>query len=103
VGRADLGLLPRGAIAGRGGLLKLVFHKRSRTILGVHCIADIASEIIGIGQMAIRCGATMNTLMNMSMSTPTYSYAYKIAAFDGLGRIASARPDKGRTVSAAPR
>ena len=45
----------------------------------------------------------MNTLMNMSMSTPTYSYAYKIAAFDGLGRIASARPDKGRTVSAAPR
>jgi hypothetical protein len=34
--------------------------------------------------MVIRCGGTMNTIANMSMNTPTYSYAYKYAAFDGL-------------------
>lgn len=86
VGRCNLALTPRGAIAGRGGLLKLIFLRHDRKLVGVHCIADIASEIVGIGQMLIRCGGTMNTLANMSMNTPTYSYAYKYAAFDGLRR-----------------
>jgi NAD(P) transhydrogenase len=90
VGRADLGCTPRGAIAGRGGLLKLIFQKENRTLLGVHCIGDIASEIVGIGQMVIRCGGTLNTIANMSMNTPTYAYAYKYAAFDGLRRIPAA-------------
>jgi NAD(P) transhydrogenase len=91
VGRADLGLTPRGAIAGRGGLLKLIFLKADRKLIGVHCIGDIASEIVGIGQMVIRCGGTVNTIANMSLNTPTYSYAYKYAAFDGLRRLAAAR------------
>jgi NAD(P) transhydrogenase len=91
VGRADLALTPRGAIAGRGGLLKLIFLKADRKLVGVHCIGDIASEIVGIGQMVIRCGGTMNTIANMSLNTPTYSYAYKYAAFDGLRRLAPAK------------
>ena len=90
VGRADLSLTPRGAIAGRGGLLKLIFLKADRKLVGVHCIGDIASEIVGIGQMVIRCGGTINTIANMSINTPTYSYAYKYAAFDGLRRLVSA-------------
>lgn len=88
VGRSDLALTPRGAIAGRGGLLKLIFLKADRKLVGIHCIGDLASEIVGIGQMVIRCGGTMNTIANMSMNTPTYSYAYKYAAFDGLRRAA---------------
>ena len=59
---------------------------QDRKLVGVHCIADIASEIVGIGQMLIGCGGTMNTLANMSMNTPTYSYAYKYAAYDRLRR-----------------
>src|SRR5262249_30237597 len=51
---------------------------------------DIASEIVGIGQMVLRCGGALNTIANMSMNTPTYAYAYKYAAFDGLRRIAAA-------------
>ena len=94
VGRANLALTPRGAIAGRGGTLKLIFLKKDRTLVGVHCIADIASEIVGIGQMAIRCGATLNTIATMSLNTPTYSYAYKYAAFDGLRRLAAAKPSQ---------
>ena len=39
--------------------------------------------------MVIRCGGTLNTIANMSMNTPTYAYAYKYAAFDGLRRIAA--------------
>ena len=91
VGRSDLEFTPRGAIAGRGGLLKLLFLKANRKLVGVHCIGDIASEIVGIGQMAIRCGATADKIANMSMNTPTYSYAYKYAAFDAMRRGMSAR------------
>ena len=91
VGRSDLELTPRGVIAGRGGLLKLIFLKADRKLVGVHCIGDIASEIVGIGQMAIRCRGTADTIANMSMNTPTYSYAYKYAAFDAMRRGMSAR------------
>jgi NAD(P) transhydrogenase len=94
VGHADLALTPRGAIAGRSGLLKLIFLKADRKLVGVHCVGDIASEIVGIGQMVIRCGGTMNTIANMSINTPTYSYAYKYAAFDGLRRLVSAGREK---------
>lgn len=90
VGRSDLAVTPRGAIAGHGGLLKLLFLKSDRRLVGVHCISDIASEIVGIGQMAIRLAGTLNTIANMSFNTPTYSYAYKYAAFDGLRRLAIA-------------
>ena len=90
VGRADLGCTPRGAIAGRSGLLKLILKRENRALLGVHCIGDIASEIVGIGQMVIRCGGTLHTIANMSMNMPTYAYAYKYAAFDGLRRLAAA-------------
>ena len=91
IGRADLALTPRGAIAGRGGLLKLIFQTDDRRLVGVHCIGEIASEIVGIGQMAIRCGGTLNTLATMSFNTPTYTYAYKYAALDGLRRLAARR------------
>jgi NAD(P) transhydrogenase len=40
--------------------------------------------------MLMRCGGTLNTIANMSFNTPTYSYAYKYAAFDGLRRLAVA-------------
>lgn len=96
IGRSDLERTPRGAIAGRGGLLKLIFLKESRKLVGVHCIGDIASEIVGIGQMVIRCGGTVNTIANMSFNAPTYSYAYKYAAFDGLRRLATSRRQKGQ-------
>jgi pyruvate/2-oxoglutarate dehydrogenase complex dihydrolipoamide dehydrogenase (E3) component len=58
------------------------------------CIAVVCrktfSEIVGIGQMLIRCGGTLNTIANMSFNTPTYRYAYKYAAFNGLHRLKSA-------------
>jgi len=91
VGRADLALTARGTIAGRGLLLKLIFLKTDGKVIGVHSIGDIASVIVGIDQRVIRCGGTLNSIANMSFDTPTYSYAYKYAAFDGLRRLATAR------------
>jgi NAD(P) transhydrogenase len=87
VGRCEFDLIPRGAIAGHGGLLKLIFRKDNQTLIGVHCIADIASELVAIGQMVIHFGGTLRAFDEVSMNTPTYSYAYKYAAFDGFRRI----------------
>jgi NAD(P) transhydrogenase len=77
VGRSEFDLIPRGAIAGHGGLLKLIFRKDNQKLIGVHCIGDIASELVGIGQMVIHFGGTLSAFDETSMNTPTYSYAYK--------------------------
>jgi NAD(P) transhydrogenase len=87
VGRSEFDLTPRGAIAGRGGLLKLIFRKDNQKLIGVHCIGDLASELVGIGQMVIHFGGTLSVFDEVSMNTPTYSYAYKYAAFDAFRRL----------------
>ena len=87
VGRSEFDLIPRGAIAGHGGLLKLIFRKDNQKLIGVHCIGDVASELVGIGQMVIHFGGTLSVFDEVSMNTPTYSYAYKYAAFDGFRRL----------------
>jgi NAD(P) transhydrogenase len=92
VGRSEFDLIPRGAIAGHGGLLKLIFRKDNQKLIGVHCIGDLASELVGIGQMVIHFGGTLNVFNEISMNTPTYSYAYKYAAFDAFRRL---HPDQG--------
>ena len=44
----------------------------------------------------------MNTIANMSLNTPTYSYAYKYAAFDGLRRLAAARSKRQKSGGSNP-
>jgi NAD(P) transhydrogenase len=87
VGRCTLASIPRGAISGHDGLLKLIFRKDDRRLLGVHCLGEIASEMIGAGQMAIHYGGLLDIFSQITLPTPTYSYAYKNACFDGLRRV----------------
>src|SRR5262249_51361554 len=88
VGRCELADIPRGAIAGHGGLLKLIFRRDDQRLLGVHCIGDIASELVGIGQMVMHYEGSIEVFITQTMNTPTYSIAYKYAAYDGLKRLA---------------
>jgi NAD(P) transhydrogenase len=87
VGRSTFASIPRGAISGHDGLLKLIFRRDDRRLLGVHCLGEIASELIGAGQMALHYGGTIDIFSMITLPTPTYSYAYKNAAFDGLRRV----------------
>jgi NAD(P) transhydrogenase len=100
VGRSDLAVTPRGAIAGHGGLLKLLFRRDNRRLLGVHIIGDVASELVGMGQMAISGGEAVDIFAALTLNTPTYTYAYKYAAFDGLLRLTE--PLGGPSALAAP-
>jgi NAD(P) transhydrogenase len=91
VGRCSFGAIPRGAISGdTDGILKLVFHRHNRCLLGVHILGDIASEIIALGQATIHNSGTIDMFNNMTFATPTYTMAYKYAAFDGFKRLAAA-------------
>ncbi|MEV6941977.1 FAD-dependent oxidoreductase [Streptomyces sp. NPDC051172] len=87
VGRCDLATTPRGAIAGHGGLLKLIFREDNRKLLGVHCFGDIASEVVGLGHVVLQLGGRVELFLTLALNTPTYSYAYHDATVDGLTRL----------------
>jgi NAD(P) transhydrogenase len=61
VGRCDLATTARGTIAGHGGRLKLIFRADNRKLLGIHCIGDLASELVGLGHVALHVGAPWNS------------------------------------------
>jgi NAD(P) transhydrogenase len=92
-GRCELGTIPRGAIAGQDGLLKLLFHQQTGILLGAHAICEIASEILGTGQAMIQAKATIENVIRMAYNTPTYSYGYKLAATSALAGLS---PDLAR-------
>jgi NAD(P) transhydrogenase len=88
VGRCDLATIPRGAIAGHGGQLKLLLRADDRKLVGVHCLGDVASEVVGLGHVVLHIGGSVEVFLTLALNTPTYSYAYHDAAIDGLSRLA---------------
>ena len=87
VGRCDLALTARGAIAGHGGLLKLVISGYDRTLLGVHCFGEDAAEVANLGHVVVERGGSVESFLTMALNTPTYGYAYHDAAADGLIKL----------------
>ena len=87
VGRAHFQGNARANIAGvTEGLVKLVFDRSDRTLLGVHIIGEAASEIIHIGQSAINHSDPIDYFIGKTFNVPTFCEAYKYAAYDGLQR-----------------
>ena len=88
-GRCPFARNTRARIAGTtDGLLKLVFRREDRVLLGVHIVGDIASELVHVGQMAIADGRPIDDFIHHTYNVPTYTEAYKYAAYDGLQRLA---------------
>jgi NAD(P) transhydrogenase len=89
VGRGWFERNPRSILAGATeGLIKLVFRRITRELLGVHILGDIASELIHQGQSVIHQGGTIDNFIHSTYNVPTQSEAYKYAAYDGLQRAA---------------
>ncbi len=91
VGHSQFKSLARAQITGRAvGMLKLLFHRETRAILGVHCFGPNASEIIHIGQAIMKQPAPNNTLdyfINTTFNYPTMAEAYRVAALNGFNRL----------------
>ena len=91
VGMAHFRSLARAQITGQTvGMLKLLFHRETLEILGVHCFGMNATEIIHIGQAIMSQKGEANTLdyfMHTTFNYPTMAEAYRVAALNGLNRI----------------
>jgi NAD(P) transhydrogenase len=88
VGRARYANNTRGQIMGDlTGLLKLIFAKSNRRLLGVQIIGENATELIHLGMMALESGITINAFIDFVFNYPTLSEMYKYAAYDGLGNL----------------
>ena len=88
VGRAFYKDNARGKIVGdKEGIVKLVFERASRRLIGCHCIGDRASELVHIGQALITLGGTVETLIEMVFNYPTLSEMFKYAAYDALAHF----------------
>ncbi|MGE0823139.1 MAG: Si-specific NAD(P)(+) transhydrogenase [Candidatus Binatia bacterium] len=69
------------------GMLKLIFHRETLQLLGVHIIGERASELIHIGQAVIAYGGTIEYFIDNVVNFPTLSEAYKVAALNGYNRL----------------
>jgi len=87
VGVARTNETPRGQIVRDDGLLKLIFRRDTRTIVGVHMIGVAASELIHIGLLLVQMGGTLDDVLGAVFNYPTMSETYRIAALDGLNRL----------------
>jgi NAD(P) transhydrogenase len=91
VGHSQFKSLARAQITGQTvGMLKLLFHRETLELLGVHCFGAQAAEIIHIGQAIMRQQGQANSLMyfvNTTFNYPTMAEAYRVAALNGLNRL----------------
>ena len=83
--------LAKAQITGQAvGMLKILFHRESLELLGIHCFGANASEIIHIGQAIMSQPGTANSLryfMNTTFNYPTMAEAYRVAALNGYNRL----------------
>tara|TARA_R110001583_G_scaffold7720_9_gene37951 strand:- start:38650 stop:40080 length:1431 start_codon:yes stop_codon:yes gene_type:complete len=91
VGRAQFKDLARSQILGSDvGSLKILFHRETKEILGIHCFGERAAEIIHIGQAIMEQegkGNTIEYFVNTTFNYPTMAEAYRVAALNGLNRL----------------
>src|SRR5215831_2031344 len=78
----------RGQIRGdTTGRLKLIFHRETRELLGVHIIGEGASELVHIGQAVLVLKGTVNYFVETVFNYPTLAECYKTAAFNGVNKL----------------
>ncbi len=91
VGHSFFRHLARAQITGRTvGMLKILFHRETLEILGIHCFGYGASEIIHIGQAIMSQKGEGNSLIyfvNTTFNYPTMAEAYRVAALNGINRV----------------
>ncbi|MBN3560617.1 Si-specific NAD(P)(+) transhydrogenase [Aliamphritea spongicola] len=93
VGQAFFKDTARAQISGEPvGMLKILFHRETLQILGIHCFGDQSSEIVHIGQAIMNQKGEANTInyfVNTTFNYPTMAEAYRVAAIAGLNRVAN--------------
>ena len=78
----------RGAIVGdASGILKLLFHRETRELLGAHILGTSATELIHVGQAVMGLGGTLDYFVETVFNYPTFAEGYKVAALDAWNKL----------------
>jgi NAD(P) transhydrogenase len=89
VGVAYYREIARGQIRGdTTGRLKLIFHRETREILGVHIIGEGAAELLHIGQAVLILKVKIDYFVETVFNYPTLAECSKAAAFNGVNKLA---------------
>jgi NAD(P) transhydrogenase len=89
VGRALYRYNARGRMLGEDeGIVKCVFDRRTRGLLGATIVGEAAIELIHLAQSVISCEAGIDHFINACFNYPSLSELYKYAAYDALQAIA---------------
>ncbi|MBI5838129.1 MAG: Si-specific NAD(P)(+) transhydrogenase [Candidatus Eisenbacteria bacterium] len=88
VGVARYREIARGQILGdENGLVKLLFHRESRALLGAHAIGTGATELIHIAQAVMAFGGGLEFFLANVFNYPTLAECYKVAALDCMNKL----------------
>ncbi len=80
--------IARGAILGDDtGVLKILVHRESRELLGVHIFGTAATELVHIGQAFLAFHGTLDVLVETVFNYPTFAECYKVAALDAYNKL----------------
>jgi NAD(P) transhydrogenase len=95
VGVARYAEIARGQILGdESGLFKMIFHRETRRLLGVHCMGTQATELVHIGQAVLTLGGGLDYFLETVFNYPTLAECYKVAAFNAANHL-RAKPATG--------
>jgi NAD(P) transhydrogenase len=88
VGVAYYREIARGQISGHtDGRLKILFHRETLELLGIHIFGENAAELLHIGQAVFKLKGKITYFINTVFNYPTLAECYKTAAFNGLNRL----------------
>ncbi len=82
--------IARGHILGDdSGFLKMLFHRETRRLLGVHVVGTGATELIHIGQAVLGLHGRLEYFLTTAFNYPTLAECYKVAALDAYNKLTS--------------
>lgn len=88
IGVARYREIARGQILGDdSGFVKLLFHRETHRLLGVHAIGTGATELIHIGQAVLGLGAGLDYFLETVFNYPTLAECYKVAALNASNKL----------------
>ena len=80
--------IARGQILGDGsGFFKMLFHRKDRRLLAVHCLGTGATELVHVGQAVIGLGGGLDYFLETVFNYPTLAECYKVAALDASNKL----------------
>ncbi len=80
--------IARGMLIGdETGVLKLIVHRETQELLGIHIIGEGAIEILHFGQAVLHLKGGLEYLTSGVFNYPSLAECYKVAALDALNRI----------------